>query len=82
MEFLIIFCWIIWPVWSYYIAKKKGYNEILAIIGGLLLGLFAIIMYAILPMTKEAKIKQIKEEEEIRKEALKENEKEVNRDNN
>ncbi len=59
---VIVLLWIFWGVWSYDIAKQKGYNANLAALAGVLFGIFSVIIYALLPPQKNKK----KEGEEIK----------------
>jgi len=70
LTILSIGAWALWTYLSYYLGKKKGYSEIWAVIFGMIFGVFAVIVYVLLPYTRKGKIAKIKEEEEIRKEAL------------
>jgi len=50
MEIIIILgCWILWPILCYNIASGKGRNTSMAVVGGILFGLFAVLYYATLP---------------------------------
>lgn len=44
----IILCWTLWPILTYHLAKNKGYNTGSAIFWGIVCGLFAVIVYAVL----------------------------------
>jgi hypothetical protein len=49
MEWIfIIGCWILWPILCYNIAKDKGRDTNLAILGGIVFGLFSVIYYVVI----------------------------------
>ena len=48
MELCIILFWVLWPVLCYHMAKNKGYDTGMAILWGIVFGLFAVIVYAVL----------------------------------
>lgn len=52
MEFISILIWVICAFGCYYLAEKNGRNTILAVILGLLFGLFAVIGYWIIGKKK------------------------------
>lgn len=45
VEALVVACWILWPVLCYNLATRKHRNGALAIIYGLVFGLFAVLYY-------------------------------------
>jgi len=44
----IILLWVLWPTITYHLAKNKGYDTGAAILWGVVFGLFAVIVYAVL----------------------------------
>lgn len=53
MEILTIAIWVLLGFWCYSIAEKNGRNTILAVIMGLLFGIFAVAGYYIIGKKKE-----------------------------
>jgi ABC-type Fe3+-siderophore transport system permease subunit len=51
---------IIWIAICYHLAKKNGRNVFLAILAGLLLGIFGVILYLLLGETDKVKTERIK----------------------
>ena len=43
----IILCWALWPIITYHLARNKGYNTTMAIVWGIVFGLFAVVVYAV-----------------------------------
>jgi hypothetical protein len=46
VEALVVACWILWSVLCYNLATQKHRNGALAIIAGLVFGIFAVLYYA------------------------------------
>ena len=46
IELLIVGCWILWPVLCYNLATRKHRSGGLAVVAGILFGLFAVLYYA------------------------------------
>ena len=58
---LVIIIWGAMSVWTWSIAKKNGRGEIQAAVLGLLLGIFAVIGYALAGATEKVKRQRAKE---------------------
>jgi len=50
----IIGCWILWPVLCRNIAISKGKDPGMAIVGGILFGLFSVLYYLTVPAVDKA----------------------------
>ncbi len=46
IELFVIACWILWPILCYNMAVRKNRSGGLAIVAGLVFGLFAVLYYA------------------------------------
>ena len=45
---IIILCWALWPFLTYNLAKNKGYDTGMAIVWGIVFGLFAVVVYGVM----------------------------------
>ena len=60
-SFVVLIVWALFAYWCYTIAKKNGRSTGWAIFMGLLFGIFAVIVYAIIGKTKELKEAELEE---------------------
>ena len=59
-ELLPFIVWTLMAYWCYTIARKKGRSKVLAVFMGLLFGLVAVIVYAIIRPTEEVQLENAK----------------------
>lgn len=54
MEYIFVLaCWVLWPIMCYNLAKGKGRDTGLAIVGGLFFGLFSVLYYVTVPKVEK-----------------------------
>ena len=56
MEFTIIFIWILVGLWAAYIAKNRNRSQVGWAIAGMIFGLFAVLLVALLPSIENGKV--------------------------